>query len=169
MQDSHWGYCQYFHERPFGSLYHAHMQMQIANAALEKMVLYEYDFFDGTDAPAQRLNPRGRDQLRMIVQRMETTGCPLTIERTRDSALDEARRQNVLRRLRDELGYPASDASVVVGKPTALGLLRGGAMGQLSEPEANYYNLLQQSLRQGNVRLRTGSSSIGRSSSGSSR
>jgi hypothetical protein len=165
MQASHWGYREYFHERPFGSLYHAYMQSHIVYAALESMVLYEYDFFDGTDAPADRLKPRGREQLERIVQMMEKTGRPVTVEPTGDAALDEARRRNVMRRIHEEFGYPATVGTVLLGKPTAFGLLKGGALGQRTEPEANYHNLLQQTQQQGKIRLRTST----RPTSGSSR
>src|SRR5262245_39281358 len=62
LQASHWGYPEYFEERPFGTYVLQAEQMQVTNGLRDQQVLYEYDFNPG-DRSA-KLSPRGEYQLR---------------------------------------------------------------------------------------------------------
>jgi len=122
LQATHWGYPEYFHERPFGTLVREHLQRQALNGVTDQLVLYRYDFSDGPGMAAAQLNARGRDQVRKLANMSKETGHPITIERTRDNArMDRARRQAVLREL-ERQGVAASPEMVVVGTPRAFGM-----------------------------------------------
>jgi hypothetical protein len=120
LQATHWGYPEYFEERPFGSYAIQAQQMQIANGLRDQQVLYHYDFNVGDEAAT--LTPRGRYQLRKMIQRMEATACPIIVQTTIvNPELDEARRQSVLDALR-AAGVPAGPEMVVAEHPPVPGL-----------------------------------------------
>jgi hypothetical protein len=172
LEDTHWGHHEFFLERPFGSQIEVTLQTQIANGSVDQMVLYQYDFLEGR----AELNPRGWEQLAKIRCWMEQTGRPVVIEplsdpRRFDAELAANRRQaigvavdqlNQARKMHvaAALGLPPGDESVVIGRPAAFGLLRGGAIGARSEAESNIYNLLRDSADQGKTRLSTGGGSL---------
>ena len=154
LVDTHWGYDQYFHERPFGSFLNERLQTQITQGAIDQLVLYQYDFEENSP----RLRPRGEQQLRTIAARMECLGQPLVIEATQNPArpgLDEARRDFVIRKLEIAMGVPADIAPnlVRVGTPNAFGLARGGVVGMRSEPEMIWQNQLRNTEQQGRVSI----------------
>jgi hypothetical protein len=140
MQEKWLGYPEEFHEPPLGAFLYAHGRIQVANGEAARMVLYQYDFEEGTD----RLNHRGRQQLAKIAAMMPENFNPLVIEWSPDApALDEARRVAVL----TELGrgpFPVVPERVVVGPPVAYGL-------QGVEAELVYQNLLQQTQSRGTL------------------
>jgi hypothetical protein len=143
LQASHWGYPEYFVERPYGSYVIQAEQMQIVNGLRDQQVLYNYDFT--TDEESPRLTPRGEYQLDKIVQRMQIAPCPIIIQisdvNNPNPELDEERRQSVLEELRKR-GVPAADDMVVVGRPPVPGL-------QGIEAGLIYNNLLGQTEARG--------------------
>jgi hypothetical protein len=139
MQASHWGYPEYFEERPYGSYVLQAEQMQVYNGLRDQQVLYNYDFVIGT----AELKPRGEYELQKIIRRMETVPCPIIIQsvdvNNPNPELDEARRQSVLEALR-KAGVPASDELVVTNRPPLPGLqgvegsiIYGNMLGQTEE------------------------------------
>ena len=150
LRDSHWGYCEFFSERPFGTLVNAHMQTQAWNGLADQTVLYRYDFVNEQGRDRARLNPRGQQQLKKFANVQRTTGLPLVIEQTLESpGLDDARRQSVLAAL-GQLGAPVIPELVVVGKPNAFGV-------SAEEGELIYPNQLLQTQERGRQRISTGS------------
>jgi hypothetical protein len=59
MQYSHWGYPEFFAERPLGSSVRAHECTQIAVGIRERLVLYRYDFHEDSTM----LNRQGQQRL----------------------------------------------------------------------------------------------------------
>ncbi len=59
MQYSHWGYPEFFEEMPLGSSVRAHECAQIAMGLKERLVLYQYDFYENST----RLNRHGQQRL----------------------------------------------------------------------------------------------------------
>jgi hypothetical protein len=122
LQASHWGYPEYFEERPYGTYVLQAEQMQIVNGVRDQQVLYDYDFLTGDHAA--ELRPRGQYQLQKIVRRMEIAPCPIIIQTNTNfpnPELDEARRQHVLDALA-AAGVPATPDMVVAGRPPVPGL-----------------------------------------------
>jgi hypothetical protein len=120
LQATHWGYPEYFEERPFGSYTIQAEQMQVVNGLRDQQVLYDYDFLPGDQSDT--LSPRGQYQLRKIMRRMECVPMPITVQTTIDDPeLDEARRQTVLAALRDA-GMTVVPEMVVVDRPPVPGL-----------------------------------------------
>jgi hypothetical protein len=140
LQASHWGYPEYFDERPFGTDVLQAEQMQIVNGLEDQQVLYNYDFCQGDRSAT--LTPRGEYQLRKIVQRMATVSAPIIIQTSIDDPkLDEARRQHVMATLQTA-GLPVVPEMVVVDYPPLPGLQ--GVEGVLI-----YQNLLGQTQQRG--------------------
>jgi hypothetical protein len=120
LQATHWGYPEYFEERPFGSYTIQAEQMQVVNGLRDQQVLYNYDFLSGERADT--LSPRGHYQLQKIMRRMECAPVPIVVQTNVDNPeLDEARRQNVLAALRDA-GMTVVPEMVVVDRPPVPGL-----------------------------------------------
>src|SRR5438128_6809085 len=95
------------------------------------MVLYHYDFVDGSD----QLNPRGRYQVAKIATLLPQIFSPVIIETTVDGpGMDEARRVAVVRELAKS-PFPVPAERVVVGRPISVPL-------QGMEAERIYHNLL---------------------------
>jgi hypothetical protein len=112
------GYEEEFVARPLGESANQNIQVQAANGAAARMVLYRYDFL----ACGPGLTLRGKDQLAKIVARSAHNGFPIVIERTPECpGLAEARRLVVL----NELAHgpiPVPPERVVIGPPLAIGL-----------------------------------------------
>lgn len=122
LQASHWGYAEFFHERPFGTFVHDHLQRQVFQGLANQLVLYRYDFSDGPGLAAAQLNARGRERLRELARMSRETGLPITIERSRGNAgMDQGRRQAVLREL-ERQAIALSPEMVVVARPRAIGI-----------------------------------------------
>jgi hypothetical protein len=141
LQATHWGYPEYFEERPYGSYVLQAEQMQIFNGLRDQQVLYNYDFVVGT----AELKPRGEYELQKIIRRMQTVPCAIIVQTTDvnnpNPELDEARRQAVLEVLRKS-GVPATDDLVVTDRPPVPGL-------QGSEGIMVYGNMLLQTQERG--------------------
>jgi hypothetical protein len=110
-------------EPPLGASLYAHMNTQIVNGALARLVLYRYDFCDPGSANPAGLNSHGARRLAELSRIMENIGCyPLVIEPTPGKPeLDEARRREVLRQLSTST-FTVPDGWVVVAQPAARGL-----------------------------------------------
>jgi len=159
LVDTHWGYHQLFNERPFGFYNNMSVQAQINQAAIDQLVLYQYDF----EAHSARLRPRGHKQLQTLATQAEWLGQPLIIQETADRQLDEQREAEVVNRL-VEMGVAREIARdrVQIGAPTAFGLARGGGLNMASEPELIWQNQLLNSEQQGQTPLGRAGGSIGR-------
>lgn len=113
-----WGYPEEFEAPPFGASVHAPFEAMVANGTAASMVLYHFDFVDGSDM----LNVMGRDRLHRIAGLMAQNDFPVIIERTPEApALAESRRTTVLTLLAQE-GLAVPMARVVIGAPIANGL-----------------------------------------------
>jgi hypothetical protein len=113
-----WGYPEEFEAPPLGQTIHEHFRTMVANGEAAAMVLYRYDFCDGSDV----LNLRGRDQLTKIAAMLQGNGFPIIIERTPEApALAEARRAAILNVLAHN-AIPIPPERVVIGPPIAHGL-----------------------------------------------
>jgi hypothetical protein len=142
LQESHWGYPEYFHERPLGAAVQQAMQTQIANGVQSQQVLYHYDFLTGDDAA--RLSPRGMYQLAKIIRRMHIVPAPIIVQQSVDHPeLDDARRDSVLNAMA-EMGVPAVPEMVVIDRPPVPGMSG-------MESLLIYQNLLQQTLLRGAI------------------
>lgn len=116
LQRSHWGYCDLFCERPFGTLVRAHMNTQVLNGLADQMFLYAYDFFDESEGNAAHLKPRGDYQLEKVAHLLKFNLGPIIIEQTAGNPeLDEQRRQHVLEQL-ERLNVPFVPEQVVIGR-----------------------------------------------------
>ena len=95
-----------------------HGKIMVANAAAARLVLYQYDFVDGTS----ELNTRGMDQLAKFTAQLANSPFPLIVERTTlDPSLADRRRYAVLARLAAG-PYPMPSDRVLVGIPSATGM-----------------------------------------------
>jgi hypothetical protein len=154
LQDSHWGYHEYFHERPFGHFSRAFMQAEVRNAAIQQLVLFQYDFNNDDNQEDHLLNEIGEAQLSKIAGQAMQLGQPVVIQRSRrGSEFDEQRRKHVATRLA-ELEVP--ELMVVVRRVPIAGL---GAPGEQAFPgqtpsNSIYQNRLQQTIEQAPRRLR---------------
>lgn len=112
------GYPEEFCEQPLGTALYGQMNTQIANGVAAKLVLYQFDFVQGSD----QLNLKGKERLARHLTSMSANFYPLLIEPTPDSpGLDESRRLNVQRTI-GQLQTPVVADRVVVGAPIPAGL-----------------------------------------------
>lgn len=118
---------------PLGYILNEHVSTQISNGEAARMVLYHYDFIDGT----ARLNVRGKRRLAEIAERIPRNFHPVIIQQTvvrpsgnpqRDEKLesaadelDQKRKQTVVAALR-EMTIPVPEQRVRVGIPPSTGL-----------------------------------------------
>lgn len=112
-----------FCERRFGTYVDGVFNSQIAAGTAQRMVLFQYDFYDGKNGdPIAKLKPRGHRELIRIGNLVMSTGMPMVIEASDNNPrLDEQRREYVLAKLR-EFGYEIPSETVVIADPTAPGL-----------------------------------------------
>jgi hypothetical protein len=113
-----WGYPEEFEAPPLGATVRAHFRTMVANGEAAAMVLYRYDFVEGTNV----LNLRGRDQLNKIAALLRGNNFPIVIERTPEApALAEARRAAILSVLaHNDIALPPE--RIVIGPAIAAGL-----------------------------------------------
>ncbi|HEX8203234.1 MAG TPA: hypothetical protein VF590_22345 [Isosphaeraceae bacterium] len=117
-QDRFLGYPEEFVAPPLGASLYANNRTQVANAEAARMVLYDYDFVEGSN----QLTQRGLDQLNKILARLPLNFFPLIIERTpRHPGLDETRRLAVLSHVARS-PFPIPSERVIVGAPIATGI-----------------------------------------------
>jgi hypothetical protein len=118
LQECAIGYPEEFNELPLGKRVFEHATTQIANATAARMVLYDYDFLEGSS----RLNLSGQDKLDEIAAKLPTNFFPIIIERTpKTPGLAQARQAAVLAALASG-PFPVPRERVVVGRPIANGL-----------------------------------------------
>lgn len=118
MQECFVGYPEEFCEQPLGVALYGQMDTQIANGAAAKLVLYNFDFVDGSPL----LNPKGVERLSRHVEVMMRCPCPLVIEQTPETpGLAESRSLAVQRSIA-QLQAPIASDRVIVGQPIPFGL-----------------------------------------------
>lgn len=118
LQDCFLGYREEFEAPPLGHYLYLHGQTEVANGDAARMVLYHYDFIDGSD----QLKPRGKYQLSKIAALLPQIFNPIIIEMTPDApGLDEARRVTVVQELANS-PFPVPAERVVIGRPIAVPL-----------------------------------------------
>jgi hypothetical protein len=159
LQSCFLGYPEQFEAPPLGYYLYLHGQTEVANGDAARMVLYHYDFVEGSD----QLKPRGKYQLCKIAALLPRIFNPIIIEETPDSpGLDESRRVAVVRELANG-AFPVPPERVVIGRPIAVGLSG-------TEAVVLYRNLLSNTesmgLRATAGAGRTGGGAIGTTSSG---
>ena len=136
LQAKFFGYPEEYAPRPLGAALYDHGRAMVAQGAAARLVLFRYDFVDGTS----QLNDRGRDQLVKAAAQLAVSPYPLIIERTPDDpALADARRYAVLAALAGG-PTPVPSGRVLVGLPSPNGL--SGADAQIIG--ANALNRTQQ-------------------------
>lgn len=112
------GYPEEFCEQPLGTALYGQMNTQIANGVAAKLVLYQFDFVQGSD----QLNAKGKERLARHLTSMSTNYYNLLIEPTPDSpALAESRRAAVQQTIA-QMQTPVGADRVIVGMPTPNGL-----------------------------------------------
>ena len=117
-QGRFWGYPEEFEPRPLGASVYEHGKIMAANAVAARLVLFNYDFVDGTNV----LNPRGMDQLAKFSAQLLASPYPLLVERTPENPLlAESRRYAVLAILARG-PCPLTSDRVLVGVPTPHGM-----------------------------------------------
>jgi hypothetical protein len=115
MQETHWGYCEYFEPVPYGSMVHEAIVRQLAKAYRERLVLYQVDFRAVDDPHREQLTERGRRELARILQDMQIVPGLILIEHSRtDPDLDRQRRAYV-QNLLETLGSGVPPEAVIVG------------------------------------------------------
>lgn len=144
-QARHWGYPEYFCERPFGSCNRGVVCKMIANGLRDQMVLYDYDFGFGDEA--DQLKERGLLQLQKLAGRFHIAQTPLLIQASDDPQLDNKRQAHVMAAL-SAMGLEMSADMVVVARPRIRGL-------DGIEGPPIYSNLLEQTRLRGNVGIET--------------
>jgi hypothetical protein len=118
LQGKMLGYPEEYEPRPLGASLYEHGWIMAANGAAARLVLYQFDFVDGSS----ELSPRGLDQLAKFTSQLAASPYPLIIERTPAApGLAESRRYAVLARLaRGPCPLPSD--RVLVGVPTPNGM-----------------------------------------------
>jgi hypothetical protein len=119
LQECFLGFPEEFEAPPLGASVAAHYKTHVANGDAARMVLYHYDFVEGSDM----LNLHGRDKLAEIGGMLPHNFFPIVVERTPACPhLAEARRVMVLNELtHSPFRIPAE--RVVIGPPIANGML----------------------------------------------
>jgi hypothetical protein len=141
FQKSHWGYCNYFDERPFGDSVLAAATRQIQRGLEDSMMLYHYDFYPAESEREAELTPRGRTQLQKLLSRMQITSVPIQVQTSRDDTkLDELRRQHVVSEL--SRFVPGEVGALVVLAPIR-------HQGDAVEATRTYENLIQSVISRG--------------------
>jgi hypothetical protein len=117
-QGKFWGYPEEYEPRPLGASVYEHGKIMAANGVAARLVLYNYDFIDGTN----ELNPRGLDQLAKFSAQLAVSPFPLLVERTPSNpVLAESRRYAVLA-VMARGPCPLPSDRVLVGVPTPRGM-----------------------------------------------
>ena len=143
LQDCYWGYPEEFCERPYGMYNHAALDAMIGNGLGDFLILYQFDFHDGSQAAASQLNHAGITRLHRIVRllRGNPRSSIVVVENIPgELRLSRARQQEVAAQLA-RLGVDERSASVMLGRP------RRGLIGD--EAVANYRNLIYMSNARG--------------------
>ncbi|HPM82474.1 MAG TPA: hypothetical protein PLF81_17335 [Candidatus Anammoximicrobium sp.] len=122
LQETHWGYCEYFDEPPFGSVTRKAIATQLAASWRAQLVLYQFDFLPVDGEHPQELSARGRRELLRVAQKFMIMPAPIVIEQSPGNpTLDAQRREHVLQELQ-RIGANVADEHVIVG-PAPSGLM----------------------------------------------
>lgn len=157
MQESCLGYPEEFCEQPLGVALYSQLETQVANGIAAKLVLYHFDFLDGSP----QLNSKGVERLARHVAVMNRNVFPLVIEHTPETpGLDEARRITVQQAI-SQMQAPIAPERVIVGLPSPTGL--SGKQAVILEA-----NLLRDTRTGGTTNLAPGSFRAGGSIQGGS-
>lgn len=143
LQNCYWGFPEYFEERPLNMYNQRAYSNMIGNGQGDFLVLYQYDFCDGSNGPANQLNDAGYARVARIIRMVK--GQPRTSSVVVESvpgaeALSRARQQQVAAILAQQ-GVSERSAVVSLGKP------RRGLLGDEAVPV--YRNLINLSTSQG--------------------
>lgn len=141
LQETHWGYCEHFDDKPFGASLRQGIGTQIAEGRRSQMVLYQFDFRISDGASAAELNDRGHAELDRMVHMMGVCPSPIVIEYTPGAPHLDAQRQAFVRHELQRRGVPATGDHVLVGR------VERGLMGV--EAIQIYNNLLRQTQMRG--------------------
>lgn len=148
-QRTHWGYAEYFDERPLGDSVLTAMSQQIDLGLKDSMILYHYDFFPMDSSRSAELTPRGRAQLMKFIDRMQTTATQIQVQADDESSeLNQSRLQHVV------------DALAMLGAPTPGDLVVLAPLrheGKANEANRTYENLIQSIISRGRT-IQTGES-----------
>lgn len=141
LQSCYWGFPEYFCERPFGAAQQVALDAMIGNGLGDYLILYQYDFHDGSAAPASELNHAGLVRLERIVRllRGQAKRTTVVVEFIPgEQRLGQARVEYVAERLA-EMGVDDKTTTV------ALGIPRRGLAGE--EALINHQNMLRSASR----------------------
>jgi hypothetical protein len=148
-QRSHWGYCNYFDERPFGESVLTTLTRQIDRGLQDSMMLYHYDFYPAESPRSGELTARGHAQLAKLLHRLQITSVPIQIQLADgDAELDQVRRQTVINAM-STMGVPVAESLVVLGP------VRHEGVG--IEASQTYQNMLESVISRGRT-IRSGES-----------
>lgn len=96
MQESYWGYPEYFAKNDFGSSTRIAFEAMKQSGHPEQCILYLSDFYPDGSPYESLLTPYGEARLERIIRRGELRGLQLGIETTRTNRrLDESRRASL--------------------------------------------------------------------------
>lgn len=155
LQDKCLGYPEEFCEQPLGAALYSQMSAQAANGMAAKLVLYHYDFVDGSP----NLKVYGHERLAKHIASMNFNAFPLLIEPTPDEPeLADARRVAVQQAML-QMQASVDVNRVIVGIPTPVAL--PGRQAQLLD-----INLMRDTRNGGTSNLAPGSFRAGGSFQG---
>jgi hypothetical protein len=103
---------------PVGYFVYLANRTQVANGDAVRMMLYHYDFCDGSD----QLNLAGRDKLARIAAMLPCNAFPVVVERTPEDVNLGERRRLVVANSLSQFPFPIPPERVMVGAPVVKGL-----------------------------------------------
>lgn len=157
-QDAWVGNPDEFREQPLGTSVNDTIERQKSNGEAALMVLHHQDFSQGRNP--EKLNLRGREELRRIAKLLPRSFAPVIIEQSANSELDEKRRRFVLSTLNSG-SFPVPEERVIVDSDPANGL--GGVEAVVVD-----LNLIDQTRLRGQLGSATGTTGAsGTTASGS--
>lgn len=134
LQDSMFGYPEYFAEPPHGYFRDEASRIQQAKTEIHKYTLYRSDFKAGTD----QLSPTGAARLNMLAMNVGSWTGPLIVEWTPEEPdLAESRKGRVLTLLQNG-GISIAPERFLIGPPTSFGLPGAEADVQYAGMESRY-------------------------------
>lgn len=83
LQENHWGYKDYFRQNTFGHATRSAFASNIREAAVERITLYQMDFYSEDSSNAQMLNPTGLERLEKAITINQAYGKALRVEMSR--------------------------------------------------------------------------------------
>lgn len=92
MQQSHWGYPEYFQQNTFGAANRNAFSANIRDGAIEKTTLYQIDFYPENSPKAHMLTPKGLERLEKALCVSQAYGTGLQFEQAARAELNDQRR-----------------------------------------------------------------------------